>query len=117
MDSGWIEIDHSPIAAPDEPLLVWHVYSGVMVERMEQAMKNRFITHWRKIDDDAWIDARMRKPTKADADPYDCVISQNMWGEILTAGWHRFANEASLIRWQSPPGPPSNFRELRKTSR
>lgn len=115
MVSGWIDLSTSPIAAGDGPVIVWHVYSGVMVERRDRATSNRFMTHWQEIDNDAWIDARNRKPTKEDADAYDCVISQNTWGDIGMAGWHRFEHEAELFRWQHAPDPPVNFSELRQT--
>ena len=113
MDNGWIGIAEHPIAAGDGPVLVWHVYSGVMVEERDHATANRFMTHWQEIDTEAWIDARQRRPTREDADAYDCVISQNKWGDVAMAGWHRFEREASLIRWQHAPEPPANFRELR----
>jgi len=117
MDSGWIEIENSPIAAEDGPVIVWHVYSGVMVEQREYAVENRFMTHWREIDTDAWIDARKRNPTKEDADVFSCVISLNKWGDVSMAGWHRFEQENSLVAWQHPPDPPDNFRELRYKTR
>lgn len=116
MQQGWIEIDHRSIAAgtEDEPVIVWHVYHGVMVEKRFIAAKNRFMTHWRDIDNAAWIDAGQRRPTRADADIYKCVISLNRWGEASTAGWHRFAHEADLIAWQPTPEPPEGFDALRK---
>ena len=117
MDKGWIGINEHPIAAGDGPVIVWHVYSGVMVEQRDRAKANRFMTHWREIDETAWIDARRHAPTKADADIYDCVISQNKWGEAGMAGWHRFGRESDLICWQPTPEPPTNFRELRNTAR
>lgn len=119
MDSDWIEMSRSPIAreCPDAPVIVWHVYSGAMVERLERAMKNRFMTHWREIDNGAWIDARERKPTQEDADAYDCVISQDVWGEVAMAGWHRFDREPRLARWQTPPPAPPNICELRNRIR
>lgn len=115
MDKGWIGIKEHPIAAGDGPVIVWHVYSGVMVEQRDRATANRFMTHWREIDETAWIDVRQHSPTEADADIYDCVISQNKWGEPGMAGWHRFEHESDLIRWQPTPDPPADFRELRIT--
>jgi len=117
MDNGWIDLSTSPIAAGDGPVIVWHVYNGVMVERRDRPASNRFMTHWQEINETAWIDAGERKPTKEDADAYDCVISQDRWGDIGMAGWHRFEREPCLIRWQHVPDPPINFRELRKTIR
>lgn len=117
MDNGWIGISDSPIAAGEGPVIVWHVYSGVMVEERDNATRNQFMTHWREIDTEAWIDARKRRPTKQDADAYDCVISRNKWGHVDMAGWHRFEREDSLIAWQHPPDPPDNFRELRNKAR
>lgn len=116
MDSGWIVIQDSPIAIPDEPIIVWHVYSGVMVETREHAVENQFMTHWRAIDNGAWIDARERPPTKEDADIYNCVISLNQWGEISMAGWHRFEREHGLIAWQHPPDPPDKVRDLQNNT-
>lgn len=112
MDKGWIGVSDGPIAAGDGPVIVWHVYNGVMVEQRDSVTRNRFMTHWREIDSGAWIDAMERRPTKSDADAYDCVISLNKWGEVAMAGWHRFEREAELICWQHPPDPPSSFREL-----
>ncbi len=116
MDSGWIDIKNSPIAAGDEPVIVWHVHNGVMVERRDHAQRNRFVTHWREIETGAWIDAGDRKPTSKDADVYSCVISLNKCGDVSTAGWHRFWNETSLIRWQHTPEPPANYLELRRNA-
>ena len=116
MDNGWIEIAKHPIAAGDAPVIVWHVYSGVMVERRDHAAANRFMTHWQEINAGAWIDAQERLPTREDADIYNCVISQNQWGDIAMAGWHRFEHEPQLLRWQHPPSPPHNFSELRKNA-
>lgn len=117
MDSDWIEISKHPIAAGDAPVIVWHVYSGVMVEQRDRAATNRFMTHWREIDAEAWIDTEDRRPTREDADAYDCVISQNRWGDVGMAGWHRFEHEPILTRWQRAPDPPANFRELRNIER
>ena len=116
MDRGWVGIDR-PIAAGDAPVIVWHVYSGVMVEQRDRATSNRFMTHWREIDDEAWISTRERKPTKEDADQYDCVISRNRWGDVAMAGWHRFEHETDLTHWQRTPPPPHDFRELRNITR
>lgn len=113
MDNGWIGLHDGPIAAGDVPIIVWHVHQGVMVFKRESVNSNRFLSHWREIDNAAWIDARVQKPTKQDADALDCVISLNEWGEVSTAGWHRFEHETDLIYWQHPPDPPVNFSELR----
>lgn len=112
MDRGWIGLSEHPIAAGDAPVIVWHVYSGVMVERRDRVTANRFMTHWREIDAGAWIDTQDHRPTKEDADIYDCVIAQNRWGDVAMAGWHRFEHEPGLIRWQRPPDPPACFRAL-----
>lgn len=115
MDSGWIGIKNSPIAAWDGPVIVWHVYSGVMVKQRVHAVENRFITHWREVNDEAWISVEERLPTREDADAYDCVISRDVWGGISMAGWRRFHIETGFAAWQHPPGPPENYRELQKT--
>ena len=112
MDKGWIGKSDIPIAAGDSRIIVWHIYQGVMVVGREEAAENPFMTHWREIDDDAWISAEDRMPTKDDADVCGCVISQDRWGEARTAGWHRFGRESSLVRWQHPPERPANFRDL-----
>ena len=43
MDKGWIEMSNDPIAAGDERerIIVWHVYSGVMVTERRHAIENR----------------------------------------------------------------------------
>lgn len=112
MDNGWIGLHDGPIAAEDAPVIVWHVHQGVMVYQREAVSSNRFLTHWREIDNGAWIDTGICKPTKQDADALDCVISLNKWGDVSMAGWHRFEHEDDLIRWQRPPDPPDNFSEL-----
>lgn len=114
MDNGWIGIEHSPVAAEEGPIIAWHVFSGVMVELRSRAVKNRFITHWREIDNTLWIPSSDHKPNREDADAYDCVISLNKWDEVSMAGWHRFERETDLLYWQHPPDPPANFRDLRK---
>lgn len=114
MDKGWIEMSNDPIAAGDERerIIVWHVYSGVMVTERRHAIENRFMTHWRTIDAGAWIESSERRPTREDADAYECVISRNKWGVVSMAGWHRFWNEDELTAWQHPPEPPDSHREL-----
>ncbi len=87
-----------------------------MIEGREQAIRNRFITHWREIDSGKWIDSNRRKPTKQDADEYDCVISRNRWDEVSMAGWHRFEAESTLTGWQRPPEPPEGYEELRRNA-
>ncbi len=114
MDRSWAEIDGRLIEAGEGPVIVWHVYNGAMVVKREYAIENSFFSHWREIDNEAWIDARKRKPTRDDADEYGCVLSQNKWGEASVAGWHRFEREPYLVAWQHMPDPPDNYRELRK---
>ena len=114
MDNGWIDLRDGPIAAGETPVIVWHVYQSVMIFRREAVKSNRFVTHWREIDSEAWIDARIRRPTKQDADALNCVISLNKWGDVSMAGWHRFEHEAELVRWQSPPEAPASFTRITK---
>ena len=115
MDNGWIGTGKSPIAATDEDnvILVWHLYHGVMVEKRERFHTNRFFSHWREIDHTAWISTKQRKPTQDDADVYHCVIARNRFGEVMTAGWHRFEYESDLTEWQRPPDPPEGSDALR----
>lgn len=108
MDRGWIGIQDSPIAAGGGRLIAYHIYSGVMVVDREEARRNPFITHWQEINDEAWIEADERKPTREDADKCGIVISQDRWGEVKTAGWHRFGHEKQLTHWQPPPHPPQD---------
>ncbi|MBR1565145.1 MAG: hypothetical protein IJ649_00135 [Oscillospiraceae bacterium] len=95
-------------------ILVWHVYHGVMVEKRRRLRRNRFFTHWQEIDNEAWISVKDRAPTRDDADVYNCVIARNRWGDMMTAGWHRFAHETDLTDWQHPPAPPEDFLGLRE---
>ena len=112
MGNGWIEKSKNPIAHEAGRVIVWHVYVGVLTMRREEAAENRFVTHWREIDSEAWIDARKRKPTREDADAGKCVISLDKWGGISTAGWHRFEHESTLTHWQHTPSPPGDIHEL-----
>ncbi len=113
MDSGWKGMDALPSGGEDGPIITWHRYSGVLVELRSRATENQFITHWREIDHALWISAADRKPGRADADIYSCVVSLNCWGEVSMAGWHRFAHETDLLYWQHPPDPPDCFSKLR----
>lgn len=106
MNQDWIDVAKHPVTAGNDPVVVWHIYSGVMLERRDRVTMNPFYTHWREIDHDAWIETNDRLPKNEDADAYDCVIAQNRWGETAMAGWHRFESEPSLVRWQSPPSSP-----------
>jgi len=115
-NNGWIELAQSPIAAGFEPesiILVWHAYQGVLTEVCSRLGSNRFYTHWQPLLVEKWIAAAEQLPTKADADAQNCVISRNSFGRISVTGWHRFRLETDLECWQSPPPPPTNFRELR----
>lgn len=115
-NNGWIEASKSPIAAgiePDTTILVWHVYQGVLAVPCGRISSNRFYTHWQPIRDSEWITSEDRTPTKTDADAQNCVISRNRFDEIGMTGWHRFVEDHTLLRWQTPPKPPDNYRELR----
>lgn len=116
-NNGWIELAHDPIAAgidPDAYILVWHAHQGVLVYLCRNCRDNPCNSYWQEVNQSAWTDSKRRLPTKADADELDCVIARNRWGDILMAGWHRFANEDSLVSWQAPPAPPDGYLELRK---
>lgn len=107
MENGWMEIANHPIANDAGRVIVWHIYAGVLTMRREEATENRFVTYWREVDNDAWIDASERRPTREDADAGGCVISLNRWGEVYTAGWHRIGRESALTHWQHTPDPPA----------
>lgn len=118
-DSGWNDVSVSPIAngiKPGSVILVWHIFQGVMAVPCENWNENRFYTHWRTINNDAWIQTTDRLPERADADTLNCVISRNRLEEIRLTGWHRFMTESGLNEWQTPPEPPDNYRELRKNA-
>ena len=108
MDRGWIDKQEHSIAAEGGRIIVYHRFTGVMVVERGEAIENPFMTHWQEIDDSAWIDTETRKPTREDADLFQCVISQDRWGEVNMAGWHRFEHEERLVRWQPAPCPPPN---------
>lgn len=107
--STWIGIKHSPLDAGiglDDVILVWHIHQGVMAVACERYRTNPFYTHWRAVDNSAWIRRAERKPGKADADPLNCVIARDRWGVITVTGWHRVDGDSNFVLWQSPPGPP-----------
>lgn len=108
-DSGWIGIEQSPLDTSIEPesvILVWHTHQGVMAVACERYNSNPFYTHWRTVDNSAWIRRAERKPGKADADPLNCVIARDYSGTVTVTGWHRVDSDADFALWQSPPGPP-----------
>ncbi len=119
MGHGWIDVSASPIAngiMPGSVILVWHIFQGVMAVPCEKWNENRFYTHWRTIDNNAWIRTEDRLPKRADADILNCVISRDGLGEIRLTGWHRFLTESGFNEWQTPPEPPDGYQELRKNA-
>ena len=110
---GWIDAARSPIKSgipPEQTIFVWHALQGTMTVVCAKWNENPLYSHWRRIDNDAWVLTADRMPEKADADETNCVISRNIWGEVRTTGWHRFRDERWLTAWQTPPEPPVNYR-------
>jgi len=83
-----------------------------MVTNTQKARDNRFNVYWQEIPE-SWIDAAIQPPTRRDADPQNCVIIRDKWGEIHMRGWHLVAEMAEGVFWMPPPGPPDNYQELR----
>lgn len=114
-NNGWLDIQSCPIAEkPEEarPVLIWHVFQRVMVTNTQKAQDNRFNVYWQEIPESR-IDAAIQPPTRRDADPQNCVIIRDKWGEIHMRGWHLVAEMAEGVFWMPPPGPPDNYQELR----
>lgn len=115
-NNGWLDIQSCPIAEkPEEarPVLIWHVFQRVMVTDTRKARDNRFNVYWQEIPE-GWIDAAIQPPTRRDADPQNCVIIRDKWGEIHMRGWHLVAEMTEGVFWMPPPGPPDDYQELRE---
>jgi len=89
----------------NEPLLMWHQYNGVLVEKCRNYKNNRFYTHWTRTPD-KWNDPKKTLPERSDADIYGCVIVRRVWGEILEMGWRQVPTALHINGWaQNPPAP------------
>ena len=112
MDSNeWLELSANP-AEDERPVVVWHVFQGVMVVRAANLRKNRFNTYWMEVPD-GWIDPNDRLPTREDADTQNCVIVRTTHGDVTVRGWHQVGQNGEIVQWMRPPKPPDNYRELR----
>lgn len=58
----------------------------------------------------AWIDAKVQKPTAADADPQGCVIAWHRYNGMMVTGWHQFGDNPYFTHW-APPMPPPETKE------
>lgn len=118
-DDGWKTVKDSPILAGIDqmaPVLFWHAFQGALVDVCVACYDNRFYTHWRTIDDSAWIKSADRLPTIDDADACTqrCVIAENTHGDVRTIGWFNLNRQNGWTRWQRIPDPPQGYQELRK---
>lgn len=108
--NDWTTITTSPLDAgfaASDVILVWHVYQGVMVIPCEKYATNPFFTHWRGVDENAWVKRAERMPGKKDADPLNCVIARDELGNVVVTGWHRVDDDGDFTQWQTPPPPPT----------
>lgn len=61
-----------------------------------------------------WIMTADRKPTKADADEYNCVLVYHALSGVMVTGWHRVAENAEMIAWaKTPEGPKGTIHKVR----
>lgn len=58
------------------------------------------------MDDDMWIDAEQRKPTKADCDAFNCVLAYHKYNGAMVTGWHQFETSTMYTHWMPLPLPP-----------
>ena len=109
MADGWTDMQAKRANGgdPDEPVLIWHSFQGAVVIPRGRSIDNRFYTHWREIDDGAWIDKSERAPNEGDADKTNCVIARYRWGEVTMAGWWRVRDDGDFTQWQRTPEPPT----------
>lgn len=114
---NWISIrDRLPTKANADRagwVFVWHEYQGVMLAPWDQCAHNPFHTHWMAPADHIirdgqtqWTDARIRPPTKADADVQACVLVIDRYNEINITGWHQFSPGTRYTHWMQLPGAP-----------
>lgn len=93
----------------DGKVLVWHEIQGVMLCRWEKVRENRFHSHWMVIEGFAkgkWVDAHEKKPTKADADVFQCILAMNRHDEHHVTGWHQVHDGGTITQWQRLPDAP-----------
>lgn len=119
-NNGWISAkDRLPSQEDGDEygyVFAWHVYQGVMLAAWNQ-FRNQFYAYWmptNHITAGLWIKATERRPTKADADAFNCVLARNVHDGIKVTGWHQFEETSTFTEWLPLPEPPSDFRELRK---
>ena len=68
------------------------------------------------MDDNGWIDASERKPTKRDADLQGCVLAWHRYNGAIVTGWHQFwrryyGGNSLLTHWQRLPEKPAAYRD------
>ena len=108
---GWIR--ERPDIPDKTSILIWHVFQGVLVCRAAEWNQNRFFACWRPVPEIGWTMATDRRPTKQDADSYNCVLARDAEGMTKVTGWHQFETNRHLIRWMNTPEPPEDYKELR----
>lgn len=93
----------------DGKVLVWHDIQGAMLAQWDSVDKNRFHTHWMNIEvfaQEGWICADVRKPTKADADVFQCVLVVDRHKGHHITGWHQVRDGSTITQWQRLPEKP-----------
>ena len=113
---GWFHLRERPDVPENTTVLMWHVYQGVMPCNAENWHRNRFFAYWRPVPEIGWTMAADRRPTKKDADGYNCVLVQDADGRTKVTGWHQFETNCNLKRWMHTPEPPADYLELRQQS-
>lgn len=119
---NWISVrDRLPAEANADHagwIFVWHEYQGVMLAPWDQCVHNPFHTHWMAPADHIirdgqtrWTDARIRPPTKADADTHSCVLVIDRYNEINITGWHQFGPGTRYTHWMQLPGSPEGIKK------
>lgn len=62
------------------------------------------------MDDDRWIDAKQRQPTKEDCDVFNCVLAYHIYNGSMVIGWHQVTPESMFTHWMPLPLPPECHR-------
>lgn len=64
------------------------------------------------MDDDNWIDAKQRKPEKADSDAYSCILAYHRYNGAMVTGWHQIGVNTLYTHWMPLPPPPRCYSEI-----
>ncbi len=118
MKDAWMPIESCPTVQAKEdatPILVWHVFQGVMLSDTLTVRDSRFHVYWMRLPE-TWVDPLERLPTAEDADSQRCVVAVDKYGSLRLIGWEQIEKPSDIRRWIPCPPPPPDYLELRRVT-